>query len=116
MTILLGSGHTYHLSLVGQAIHRKNDEEALQLLTSGYLVPSEENGRGTLQLIIRTCPNPKLIEAVIQQLPAGKINAIDSTGDNALMTASKCRNIAAINLLVAAKADVNLNKHPCIKS
>ncbi len=109
MTILLGGGHTFHLSLVGQAIQQKNDEEALRLLTSGYLVPSEENGHGTLQRIIRTCPNSKLIEAVIEKLPAGKINAIDSTGDNALMAAAKCRNIAAINLLVAAKADVNLS-------
>lgn len=109
MTILLGGGHTSHLSLVGQAIQQHNDEEALRLLTLGYLVPPVENRFGTLQQILLNCPNLKLIEDVIKKLTVENINAIDSTGDNALMTAAKCRNIAAINLLIAAKADVNLS-------
>ncbi|HEV7737929.1 MAG TPA: ankyrin repeat domain-containing protein [Chlamydiales bacterium] len=108
MTIRFGNNHIFYLSPIGEAIQQKNDEKALGLLKSGHLVLSEENGHGTLQQIIRHCPNPKLIEAVIEKLPAEKINAIDSTGDTALMTAAKCRNIVAVNLLVAAKADVNL--------
>ena len=108
MTILLGGGHTFYRSLVTQAIHEQNDQEALRLLTIGYSVPSEENRVGTLQQIFLKCPNPKLTESIIAKLTVEKINAIDISGDNALMTAAKCRNIAAINLLIAAKADVNL--------
>jgi len=92
---------------VREAIQRKDSEEALRLLNSGYLVPFEERGLGTLQQIILDCPNPKLIDAVIEKMDLHRINDLDSSGDNALMTAAKCNNISVIKRLVEARADVN---------
>lgn len=116
MTITWGQGvdgaekhDALPLTCVGEAIQRKDGEEALRLLTSGYLVPFEERGLGTLQQIILNCPNPKLIEAVIEKMDLHRINALDSSDNNAMMTAAKCGNIAVIKRLVKARADVNLS-------
>src|SRR5579863_5111826 len=112
MTIIWGQGigeAGKSLTLVREAIQSKDGEEALRLCTSSFFVPFKERGLGTLQQIILNCPNPKLIEAVMNKLNLRRIDEIDSSGDNALMTAVKCKDLAAINLLVAAKADVNLS-------
>ncbi len=97
------------LTYVGEAIQHKDSEKALRLLASGYLVPFEERGLGTLQQIILNCPNPKLIKAVIKNMDLYRINDLDSSGDNAMMTAAKCNNIPVIKRLVEAKANVNFS-------